>query len=86
MFNFRFFAVCVIALLAVGAVVLARDASAVKTTSASPTRAPIERRLLNLERMNDADNYMRGDTMVPLPSGRQEDWGYIGKDGRVRRR
>ena len=86
MFNFRLFVVCVVALLVVGVGVLARDASAVKTTSASPTRAPIERRLLNLERMNDADNYVRGDTMVPLSSGRQEDWEYIGKDGQVRRR
>lgn len=73
MFNFRLFAVLVVVLLVLAAGVLVWDVSAVKTTNASPTRSPNGSRLLELERLNDADNLKRGSDISPLPWSGQEE-------------
>ena len=73
MFNFRLFAVCVIVMLVLAVGVLVWESATIQTTSASPTRSPAGRRLLELERMNDADNLTQGSQFAPRPGLPQQE-------------
>lgn len=66
MFNFRLVVIGVLLALALVAVFVAQEATAGAPAGDSNALSPA-RRLLNLERMNDADNLGGTRTISPLP-------------------